>query len=193
MIRINLLPPEYEAAQARKEQQFIFGTSGGLVVVLLLLFWGLKVRQAAALEEKIAEAEADLRKYQTIVSQIEQAEADKQRLSAKRDVIRTLNRSRLVYPVFFEDFLPIVPSDVWVTSIQITEQGGQMKVAMAANALSNFALATWLTNLQQSTHFSGVELGPIAYAPSEAGPPTLNFNLGCFYQHQGPFPLAEYY
>jgi len=99
----------------------------------------------------------------------------------------------LIYPVFFEDFLPIIPSDVWVTNIQITEQANQMKVTMNANALSNFALATWLTNLQQSTHFSGVELGAISYTPTEPGPPTLSFTLTCIYQHQGAFPLSDYY
>lgn len=192
MIRINLLPPEFVAAQDKKNQQVLLGTGGTAITVLLLLFWVIKSRQAAALETKIQESEAELAKFQSIVSQIEKIEQDKAQLSAKRDVIQNLNRSRLVYPVFFEDLLPIIPSDVWVTNIQISEQGGAMRIVFASNAASNFALATWLSNLQQSTHFSGVELSPINYNSGETSTQFLSFNITCTYQHKGPFPLSEF-
>ncbi len=191
MIRINLIPPEYTAAQDKKNQQILLGTGGSLLVFFLVIFWVLKSREASSLEGQITQAEADLAKYQSIVSQIERIEADKSQLSAKRDVIRNLNRSRLIYPVFFEDLLPIIPSDVWVTNIQITELNNQMKVILNSNATSNFALATWLSNLQQSTHFSGVDLSAISYATTEIGS-QLSFSITCIYQHQGPFPLSEY-
>lgn len=193
MIRINLLPPEYDAAQAKREQQVLFGGLGAAAVVILAFVWLVQARRASALETKIVDAQAELAKFQAIVSQIEKIEQDKARLSAKRDVIRNLNRSRLVYPVFFEDLLPIVPSDVWVTSVQLVEQGSSMKVSMNAQALSNFALATWLTNLQQSRHFSAIDLSAISYSGmSDTGVQTLSFSINCQYQHQGPFPLQEY-
>jgi Tfp pilus assembly protein PilN len=192
MIKINLIPPEYAEAQAKKEQQILFGTIGSFSAVLLFLFWLVKSRQAASLESKIQEAEGELNKFQSIVSQIERIEADKQQLSSKRDVIRNLNRSRLVYPVFFEDILPIIPSDVWLLSVRLTETGSQMKLDMSANATSNFALATWLTNLQQSQHFSSVNLSPISYTSNELGIQTLSFQIDCIYQHKGPFPLSEF-
>lgn len=191
MIRINLLPPEYEQAQSKKEQQVIFGSLGMVIAFFLMVFWLVKSREAVALERQIVEAEAELKKFQAIISQIEQIEADKQRLTAKRDVIQNLNRSRLLYPVFFEDVLPIIPSDVWVSNIQMVEQGAQMKVTMISNALSNFAVATWLSNLQQSTHFSGIELSPITYSTAEGGNQTLQFTINCLYQHSGPFPLSK--
>ena len=192
MIRINLLPPEYAAAQSKKEQQVILGSGAVVLVAVLFLFWFVQSRKAARLERQIQEADAELRKFQAIISQIESIEASKKQLTAKKDVITSLNRSRLIYPVFFEDLLPIIPSDVWVTNVQITEQGAGMKVTMNSNALSNFALATWLTNLQQSTHFSGIDLSSISYAPNEQSGQTLTFSITCAYQHQGPFPLQEF-
>lgn len=192
MIRINLLPPEYASAQEKKDQQLVLGTVGSFFVLVLFLFWMVKSRQAAALEGNITEAEAELAKYQSIVSQIERIEGDKAQLSAKREVIRSLNRSRLIYPVFFEDLLPIIPADVWVTNIQIAESGAQMKISMNSNATSNFALATWLSNLQQSTHFSAIDLSAISYSTQENGGQSLAFTITCNYQHQGPFPLSEY-
>jgi Tfp pilus assembly protein PilN len=191
LIRINLIPPEFAVAQAQKEQKIIFGASGSLLAMVLISFWFIKTREAAELGRKIAESEKELQRYQAIISQIEGIEANKRQLQAKRDVIRQLNRSRLIYPVLMEDFLPIIPPDVWVTSIQLAETGSQIKVTMNCNALSNYALATWLTNLQQSTHFSSIDLGGISYANTDQSS-ILSFSLSCLYQHQGPFPLAEY-
>lgn len=193
MIKINLLPPEYIQAQKKKEQQIIFGSVGGFIFLILIGFWGIKKVQAARLEKDITVAEAELKKFQVILDQIDNIEKNKARLTAKRDVIKNLNRSRLLYPVFFEDLLPIIPSNVWVGSIQISESGSSFNVTMQSKALSNFALASWLTNLEQSPHFSGVELGPISYSKSGDGPPTLSFNLKANYQHKGPMPLSEFY
>ncbi len=191
MIRINLLPTEYAEAQRRKEQKILAFCGGGFLSTLLLVVWFVEMRTAVSLRKTVTEREATLAGYQAIISQIEAIEAEKKAMIQKRDVIKNLNRSRLLYPVFFEDFLPIIPSDVWVTSIQIAEQGDQMKVTMNCNALSNFALATWLTNLQQSKHFSGIDLGSISYANSDQGSSVLSFPLGVKYRHQGPFPLEE--
>lgn len=194
MIRVNLLPPEYEAAQRKRERQIYFGGAGALAVLLLAGVWLFQAHRSSALETKILNAQAELAKYQAIVSQLEKIEQDKARLSAKREVIRGLNQSRLAYPVFFEDLLPLIPSDVWVNSINIVEQGGgNMKVTLNSQALSNFALATWLTNLQQAKHFTSLELSPISYAAREAsGGQSLSFILTGIYKHHGPFPLQEY-
>jgi Tfp pilus assembly protein PilN len=195
MIRINLLPPEYAEAQRKKEQQIIFGGVGCLAMAFLLLFWGFKKATASNLQAKINEADAELKSYQTIIQEIEQIEADQKRKRDKLNVIKELNRSRLVYPVFFEDFIPIVPADIWVTSLSLEESGGgTMTIKISCKGTSNFAVATWLTNLEQSPHFSNIKLGPISYSSdAENNLPTLTFNLDTSYRHQGAFPLAEYY
>lgn len=192
MIRINLIPPEYAAAQEKKEQQILIGFSSAIVAVVLILFWFVQSRRAAQLQTKITDAEAELKTYQSIIAQIDSIEANKRQLVAKRDVIRNLNRSRLIYPVLFEDLLPILPSDVWLSQMQFAEQPGgtAMKITMNLSAISNFSVATLLSNLQQSTHFSGVELSPISYTTSESGQ-ILVFTITCGYQHQGPFPLMD--
>lgn len=192
MIRINLLPPEYEIAQSQKEQRLILGSLGGILFVILMLVWVVKKNTASNLEEQIAQAETELKSFQIIVAQIQQIEADKNRLAAKSQAIKDLNRGRLLYPVLFEDLLPIIPSDVWITSLQISDQqNGQFRLSMNSNALSNFALATWLTNLQQSTNFSDIDLGGINYSKNSAGTNTLGFVLNCSYRHTGPMPLSD--
>jgi type IV pilus assembly protein PilN len=191
VIRINLIPPEYAAAQRKKEQQILIGSSSGIIAVLLILFWFVQSRRAAELERKINDADAQLRTYQSIIQQIDTIEANKKQLIAKRDVIRNLNRSRLIYPVLFEDLLPILPSDVWISQMNFTEQAPLIRISMSFNATSNFSVATLLSNLQQSTHFSAVDLSPISYATSEATGQLLTFTITSNYQHQGPFPLMD--
>ena len=192
MIRINLLPAEYEIAQSKKEQQLIIGAGGCILFGVLAIVWWLKSERASELEGKISGAQAQLQTYQAVVSQIERIEADKKALLSKRDVIQSLGRSRLVYPVFFEDLLPVIPPDVWLGNLSMVDQGPQLKVTMNSSASSNFAVATWLTNLQQSPHFSGVELSQISYAPNtDEATQTLSFTLTCMYQHKGKFPLSD--
>jgi type IV pilus assembly protein PilN len=191
VIRINLIPPEYEEAQSKKELRIMLGVGGGIIITAMVLFLVMKKSQSRKLNKDIQEAQIELDRYQTIVAQINQINTDKQRLTERRDVIKNLNRSRLIYPVLFDDLLPIVPSDIWVTSMLFDDQGGgRIKVSMDTRATTNFALATWLTNLQQSVHFSSVDLGPISYTKSEQGS-TLNFKITCVYQHSGPFPLVD--
>ena len=191
MIRINLIPPEYAAAQEKKEQQIFIGTSSCFVAVALLAFWFIQARRAAELGRKINDADAELKTYQSIIAQIDTIETNKRQLIAKRDVIRNLNRSRLIYPVLFEDLLPILPPDIWISQMQFSDQGAAIRITMNMNAISNFSVATLLSNLQQSTHFSGVELSPISYSNSEASGQVLGFSIVCIYQHQGPFPLMD--
>ncbi|OVE77257.1 hypothetical protein BVX98_03205 [bacterium F11] len=193
MIRINLLPPEYAAAQAKKEQQIIFGSIGAILFIVLFGFLGIQKQKAASLQKDISEAQADLNKFKAINAQIETIQKSKRQLLAKRDVIKNLNRSRLTYPVLFEDLLPIIPSDVWVNSINLKEKGSQITLDMRTKALSNFALATWLTNLEESKHFSNIDLGGINYSRREEGSATLNFNISCNYRHQGALPLENVY
>jgi len=109
-------------------------------------------------------------------------------------VIVNLNRSRLIFPVFFEDLLPLIPSDVWLLDIHFDKSAGAgADYKLNAKALSNYALATWLTNLEQSTHFSNTKISAISYdnGGEEKGGPTLSFQVSFTYQHQGPLPLAE--
>jgi Tfp pilus assembly protein PilN len=190
VIRINLIPPEYAAAQDKKEQQILLGASSCFIAIALLVFWFIQSRRASELERKINDADAQLKSYQSIIAQIDTIEANKRQLISKRDVIRNLNRSRLIYPVLFEDLLPILPSDVWVSQIQFSEQGTAIHISMSLSAISNFSVATLLSNLQQSPHFSAVDLSPISYTNSETGQ-ILGFSITCNYQHQGPFPLMD--
>lgn len=196
MIRINLIPPEYAQLQGEQDQKLILVSATIVASVFMILFLGVKKIQASRLESKINEAQATLHQYQAIVDQIKDIEEKKNRLTSKRDVIVSLNRSRLIYPVFFEDLLPLVPSDLWVSEIKMDRSSGaSADYRLSCRAASNYSVATWLTNLQQSTNFSNVKLDRINYeyagGDKDNSAPTLSFQLTFTYSHQGSMPLTQ--
>lgn len=193
MIKINLIPPEYLQARAKKELQIVMTTILGVFVVVLMSFYFIKKAQAASLLTDISNAEIQLRSLQATREEIDRIQAEKQRLMAKRDAIVTLNKTRMLYPVFVDDFLPLLPSDVWFVDVKLISQSGlTLSYSINTKATSNYAVATLLTNLQQSSNFSNVKIGLISYqnGPSE-GETTLTFNLTLTYTRNTPMPFAE--
>ena len=148
MIRINLLPREIYVQDARRQLRFIGVVVLGTVVVLLLGLYGWQLNIKRQEEAKNAGLTAELHKYQVIVDEVADLEQARNLLRARRDVIRQLLVGRLIYPKFFEDFMALLPSEVWVASMNTQlDPTGVMTVTMTAQSLSNFAIADWLDQL----------------------------------------------
>jgi Tfp pilus assembly protein PilN len=179
LIRINLLPVEIHAAEVRKQISVLGGAAGGLVVLALVGFWGTRVAKAKDLEKQLVQANEELRKYQAIVDKVTQLEQTRNQLQARRDVIRQLLRGRMVYPRFFEDFMQLLPAEVWITNLNTaTDAQGGLTVDVTATSLSNFAIADWLTNLQSSPMCKNVVLGTIqTQEQAEGQAPLLAFTM----------------
>lgn len=183
MIRINLLPPEVHAAAVRKQMSVLGGILGGLAVLGMLGFWGTRLVRANELEKQLEDANVELRKLQDIVDRVNQLEQTRNQLQARRDVIRQLVKGQLVYPKFFEDFMALIPSEVWLTNMNTnSDPSGAMNITATAQSLSNFAIADWITNLQKSPLCSNVNLGTISTQEvGEDMPPILSFSVSFRY------------
>jgi Tfp pilus assembly protein PilN len=183
MIRINLLPREIYVQDARRQLRFIGVAVLSSVLVGLLLIYGWQLNIKRREEARNVELSAELRKYQAIVDQVAELEQTRNLLRARRDVIRQLLVGRLIYPKFFEDFMSLLPSEVWVASMSTSlDPQGVMTVTMSAQSLSNFAIADWLTNLQSSPLCSEVKLGAIStQEQGEGKAPVLSFGMSFKY------------
>lgn len=178
MIKINLLPREIYVEDARRQLKAIGVSLAGAVAIFMLgvYAWELNVKRKE--EARNVELNTELRKYQAIVDQVNELEQTRNLLRARRDVIQQLLIGRLVYPKFFEDFMALLPSEVWANSISTTVDGnGVMQVNVNAQSLSNFAIADWLVNLESSPFCSEVKLGAISTQESSTSAPTLGFNM----------------
>lgn len=183
MIKINLLPREIYIEDARRQIKAVGVSAAGLVIVSMLgvYAWQLNVKRKE--DSKNEELNTEKRKYQAIVDQVSELEQTRNLLRARRDVIKQLLVGRLVYPKFFEDFMSLLPSEIWVNSMSTSlDGGGVMTVNINSQSLSNFAIADWLTNLQSSPLCSEVKLGSISTQDGGVGrAPTLTFTISFKY------------
>jgi type IV pilus assembly protein PilN len=183
MIKINLLPTEIHAAEVRRQMSIAGGALGGLVVLCLVGFWTSLFLKGKRLEREYAQAQEELRKYQAIVDKVKELEATRNQLQARRDVIQQLLKGRLVYPKFFEDFMALLPNEIWVNSLNASSrEDGKLQVSISAQSLSNYAIADWMTNLHGSRFCSDVVLGAISASEAAEGvAPTLSFSMNFRY------------
>jgi Tfp pilus assembly protein PilN len=162
MIKVNLLPREIYAARAQQQIKVVGIAVGAVVVVALLAYYGSLFVKSKALTKELAEAQTELQKYERIDAEVKAFQQQESSLSSRFSVIQQLLKGTLTYPKFFEDFMALLPPDIWVGRVSTTTDPSYgLAVSADAKALSAFAVADWLTNLQSSPLCSDVRLGAI--------------------------------
>jgi type IV pilus assembly protein PilN len=156
MIRINLLPVREARRRADVQQQLavmglVLAASLGGVGWVHLAMKG-RISDAHA---RVAQTEAEIKKYDEQVKQVEAYKAKKKEVQDKLDVIQGLERSRSG-PVHMMDELAIhTPERLWLTKLE--SKGG--KLTIEGMSLDNEIVAMFLTKLNDSAYFDKVELG----------------------------------
>ena len=155
MIHINLLPVRQLKKQALLRQQlYMFGAIIATVSIGVGAVWLMDRQAMARLEAKQAELRADLERLKPIVYEVNTLERREKLLNARIETIQRL-RSKQRGPVHVLDALSRnLPEQAWLETID--ESAGVYKVA--GYALTNFAVADLLRNLQRSKEFIGVDL-----------------------------------
>jgi type IV pilus assembly protein PilN len=155
MIHINLLPVRQLKKQALLRQQlYIFGAIIAVVSMGVGIVWMLDRRVIAQLETEQAALRADLERLKPIVDEVNTLERREKLLNTRIETIQRL-RSNQRGPVRVLDELSRnLPEQAWLETID--ESAGMYKVA--GYALTNFAVADLLRNLQRSKEFTGVDL-----------------------------------
>lgn len=186
MIKINLLPREIYADKARRQLASLGVGIGVLIAAVLLGFYGLLKKKEISLVKQLGEARMEETKYQAIANEVKQLEDKKAALSNRYDVIQRLVTGTLVYPKFFEDFMSLLPSDVWIGTLNTTTDPSYgLMVQANSSALSTFAIADWLTNLQSSPLCSDVRLGGISVTEDSEGRSVFTFQMNFTYRRSG--------
>jgi type IV pilus assembly protein PilN len=155
MIRINLLPIRELKKQAQLRQQlYVCGAIAGVVMIGVSLVWLMDLRAIGRLEKEKATLQAELERLKPIVTEVNALEQREKLLQTRIGTIHRL-RSNQRGPVHVLDELSQnLPEQAWLEAID--ENAGVYKVA--GYALTNFAVADLLRNLQRSKEFSNVDL-----------------------------------
>jgi type IV pilus assembly protein PilN len=155
MIQINLLPVRQLQRQILLRQQlYMFGAIIATVAIGVGSVWLMDRRAIAQMEAEQAELGANLERLKPIVDEVSMLERREKLLNARMETIQRL-RSNQRGPVHVLDALSRnLPEQAWLETID--ESAGVYKVA--GYALTNFAVADLLRNLQRSKEFASVDL-----------------------------------
>ena len=184
MFRINLLPAEMEAAPSSRINPAIPLAASVIIPALIIIPFHLnQMATRRRLQTESASLKSELERYQPIIAQVEALEAAKVQLTQRKSVIQQLESERLRYPQFLDDFLKLIPNNLWLTSLVTTSQANSnvLMVSMDVIALDNYAVADLIANLETSQIFSEVDLGAISASQTATGQ-TMSFHVNTSYK-----------
>src|ERR1035437_3648008 len=171
MIRINLLPAELESAPSQMSPAIPLSIA---VIIPALILAPIHVTDMAThkrLQTEAASLKSELDRYQPIIAQVEALESAKVQLSQRKSVIQQLESERLRYPQFLDDFLKLLPGNLWLTNLTTIGKPNDntMTVNLDVTSLDNYAIADLVANLETSQLFSDVDLGAISVTNATTG------------------------
>ena len=183
MIRINLLPPEVRTTELKVNPKHVAAGVAVLLGTVILPHWLVQTSRRNRLREEVASIQNELERYKPIVAQVEALEKAKSELEQRKSIIQKLETERLRYPFFMEDFLKLLPGNVWITGLSTTlpQDGASLSVSLDVVALDHYAVADIVSNLETSQIFSDVNVGAIALSQSASGQ-SISFHIGTTYR-----------
>lgn len=179
MIRINLVPKEIGRQEAVRRQLELFILVIILIVVVIIAIYTSTIARYAAVKKELSKVHKLLEEKQAIVNQVNAVQAQKASLDRRVNVIRELVKGQFNWVEVLDEINICLPPTVWITSISSAKKGAVGNLTFNAYAFDNFAIADFITALEESSYFSKVELSHIQKGPSEAGAAILNFSLSC--------------
>jgi type IV pilus assembly protein PilN len=155
MIRINLLPFREWRQRARLRRQLgLVGALAGMALLGVGLMWWQERRAIGELEAEKAQLAAEIQRLKPIVDEVNEFEKRDQHLRARLDVIGQLRRNQRGPVRVLDELSRTLPEQAWLEGIE--ESGGVYRVV--GYALTTFAVADFLRNLQRVGEFAGVDL-----------------------------------
>jgi Tfp pilus assembly protein PilN len=162
MIKVNLVPAELLAKAKQRQlllQAVVLGSLMGLVLVVVSFghWYGKRT-----LEITLAADEAELKRLDRVVKQVEELEKAAAAVRARLGVIENLLLGRAYYPIFMSEFARTVPAGVRVNTMATAAVSPEkIKMSIGAIANSNEDIAAWVKAMEKNTRFATVELGAV--------------------------------
>ncbi len=155
MIRINLLiARDIRRKVGLRKEVSIFVFVLILVFLLIGLVQWVYMNQSSDLQDQINGSKVKLEKLQVQKRQIEKFRADKKALEMKLDLISTLKKNKSTPVRILDELSTHIPERMCLRSLK--KQGAHLEVQ--GWALEDEVIANFMTSLQRSKYFSGIEL-----------------------------------
>ncbi len=192
MIRINLLPAELESAPSHMNPALPLSAAVILPALILVPIHLTQMATRRRLQTETTSLKSELDRYQPIIAQVDALEAAKVQLTQRKSVIQQLESERLRYPQFLDDFIKLLPGNLWLTNLITHGQPNTnvLTVSMDVVALDAYAIADLVANFETSQIFSEVDLGAIQTSQSTTGQ-TMTFHVNTTYKKAATLPDAN--
>lgn len=161
MIKVNLVPQEILDRELQKQRLAQVSVAAGFLAVIFLGVSFGHYYKAVTLETRLVEAEAEFKRLEAIVKQVEELEAKAKAVKARLDVIQDLLVSRQFYPRFMTELLKNLGEGVWVQTLGATGSTNELTVTMTCQATAPESATAWLRQLQASPVFKDPVMGAI--------------------------------
>jgi type IV pilus assembly protein PilN len=175
MIRINLLPVRANQKKDKLRINIVV-----LVAVLLVTVAGCGVVYAALLSSisderaAIAAKEAEIQSLKKAIGEVAQFKKLQEELRGKLEVLSKLKDAKTGPVQMLDSLGQVVPDKLWLTSFK--ESGGA--ISISGFGLNEETIAQFLRDLNDSPHFTGVELQVIEQS-TQGGTRLHKFDLTC--------------
>lgn len=164
MIRINLLKPETkEIRETPAEGMPEFKTKkrpavGNLIFLLLIIaLAGFYFYQKKAMDgerQLLSQAQEEKSKFQYVSAKLMELQKQKESFNKKITLITLLKSQRDLAVRIMDELSRVLPEWVWLNDVTFGTKGVQIR----GNALSNNLIADYISNLESSPYFEGVNL-----------------------------------
>jgi len=164
MIRINLLKPETKEAkeipvEGVPEYKTKKGPGVGNLIFLLLViavagFYYLQKKAMDKEQQLLTLAQEEKSKLQFVSAKLTELQLQKESFDKKIALINLLKSQRDLAVRIMEELSRVLPEWVWLNDVTF----GTKNVQIRGNALSNNLIADYISSLENSPYFEGVNL-----------------------------------
>ena len=196
MIRINLLPKEYQKKKLSLslEKNTIYVVAGGAAILVLLAaysFFG-QYMQASKLNGEIAKARAEASNYDKEIKLVNELNAQKDIILTRLGTIEQLDRNRSGWVKVISDLGSRITDYLWLTNFGVSggdnagqqQQAATSRTVIEGQSFSINSLATFLVRLKKSPYLQNVDLVSIELEEEKGADGTqpyeaYNFVINC--------------
>ncbi|MFH1808626.1 MAG: PilN domain-containing protein [Pseudomonadota bacterium] len=175
MIRINLLPVKERIRVSAGIRQLWMMSAVVILFLAVMVGYNVKIsRDNDKLREEISRVEAEIKRLEDLIGEVNQLEADRNRLLKQLEIIRNLERGKTGPVRMMDSLASLIPKRVWVTNM--AESGGNL--TLQGFGIENSDISDFMNALEKDPMFSNIQLKFTAKtANAEFGQSVFNFAL----------------
>ena len=178
MIRINLLP--FRAARKKeniRRQVSIFSLMLVLVILSLVYYTTWVDRKIEHLNSGISQLKGQIALYKDKADEVTSIKKKLKILEQKLAIVQSLEAKRKAPVSLIEAFTQlIVPERMWITSLKTD----QKSVVLQGLAFDNKTVADFMTRVEQSSLFSGIDLKTLQMKQIKGDARIKSFEVSCW-------------